>query len=375
MQLSVPSVSEARLASVLDTAVDGIILIDAQARILVFNKACERLFGYSTAEMVSQTIKPILPHEYAERYDLYPPDQFCRGLSKLGGIGRVVNGRHRDGTEYPLHLTAGELETPTGPQYVVFLRDLRPHTDADLRLDQLQSDLLHLARVSAMDEMGAAFAHELNQPLTALMVYLQAMKRASARDVAGDLAPPPHELLDKAVREAQRAGHIIQHMRRFVEKREPIRRYVDLNPLVEDAIELTLLGQRPGTGIVRSLAPDLPEVLVDSVQIQQVVVNLVRNALDAMAELEAPSSEVQTCQAGNWIEITVIDNGPGIPPTALPNLFKAFASSTGKGLGLGLAISRTIAQSHGGDLTVDPGGNGRGARFTLHLPLAESKVA
>jgi two-component system sensor kinase FixL len=132
---------------------------------------------------------------------------------------------------------------------------------------------------------------------------------------------------------------------------------------------LTLLGNRPGTKITRELTPNLPPVLVDPVQIQQVVVNLVRNALDAVKEHEAPDVRICTRKAADTVVLRVQDNGPGVPQTALPYLFKAFSTSKGNGLGLGLVISRTIAQNHGGDLTVEPGGNGKGASFTLHLPV------
>jgi two-component system sensor kinase FixL len=357
------------LASVLDTAVDGIILMDEQARILVFNKASERLFGYTAAEMLGRNVKTIMPPEYSKDHDRYVADYIHTGAKKIIGIGREVKGQHRDGTIFPIDLSVGEAHTPDGRQFIGILRDLRPRKSEESRLNQLQADLVHMARVSAMDEMGAALAHELNQPLTAVMLYLQAIKRAHDSDPSrGILSETARVIFEKALREAERAGNIIQRMRYFVEKREPKRRFLDLNPLVDEAVELTLLGSPPGAQIARSLAPDLPRVAVDPVQIQQVVVNLLRNALDAVNINPAPEVQVSTRMRDDTVELTVADNGPGVSPEALPNLFKAFASSKGNGLGLGLAISRTIAQTHGGDLTVDPGGHGRGASFTLHLP-------
>jgi two-component system sensor kinase FixL len=368
--LSVPTISEARLESVLDTAVDGIVIIDEDARILVVNKACERLLGYSAAEMLGRNITMIMPAEYSDHHACYVSEYIRTGVKNVIGVGREVRARHRDGTLVPVELSVGEAHTPAGLQFVGILRDLRPRWNVEMRLNQLQADLVHLARVSAMDEMGAALAHELNQPLTAVMLYLQAFKRANdANPEDAMLSPAGRTIFDKALREAERAGNIIQRMRRFIEKREPKRRSLDLNPLVEDAIELTLLGSVPGTRIVRALASDLPQVAVDPVQIQQVVVNLLRNAIDAAQVASAPEVRVASGLNGDRVELSVADNGPGIAPHLVPNLFKAFASSKGEGLGLGLAISRTIAQTHGGDLTVDPGGGGRGACFTLLLPL------
>ena len=374
-QLAVPSVSDVRLSTLLDTAVDGIIVIDDEARILVFNQACERLFGYAAADVLGQNLKCLMPLEYAEKHDNYVANYVRTGVRKIIGIGREVRGRHRDGSVFPLELSVGEANTPEGRQFIGILRDLRARREAEQRLTELQGDLLRMARVSAMDEMGAALAHELNQPLTALLLYLQAVERSSAKQSDGQpVSQTALSILQKAINEAERASGIVQRMRHFVEKRDPVRHLLDLNPLVTEAVDLTLLASRPGTKITRTLASNLPPVAVDAVQIQQVVVNLVRNAIDAAKHAESPDVRVATGLADDAVLMTVEDNGPGIPPESVPGLFKAFSSSKGSGLGLGLAISRTIAQTHGGDLKVDPGGNGRGACFTLQLPLPSPGV-
>jgi len=364
--------AESQLSSVLDTAADGIIIIDQQANMLVFNIACERLFGYTAAEALGKNVKLIMPEEFAREHDLHVADYLRTGRRKIIGIGREVKARHRDGTVFPVYLSVGEAKTPEGRQFIGIIHDLRKRIENEERLSQLQASMLHMARVSTMDEMGAALAHELNQPLTALMLYLQAVERACAREDAGIKLPDNVvSILRKAVHEAERAGNIIQRMRQFVEKRDPLRQPIDLNPLVEDALELTQHGTRPGsTRIEREFGADLPKVFVDPVQIQQIVVNLVRNALEAVKDRLEPEIRITTCRTRKGVAIQVEDNGPGIRAEAIPDLFKAFSSSKSQGLGLGLAISKTIAQSHGGTLAVDPGGNGRGARFTLNLPLA-----
>ncbi len=363
-----PTVSDARLSSVLDTAADGIIVIDDRARILVFNKACEQMFGISATEAVGQNVTLVMPAEYAADHDQYVASYISTGVKKIIGIGREVRGRHADGTVFPVELSVGEAATPDGRQFIGILRDLRPRKESEQRLADLQSELVHLARVSAIDEMGAAIAHELNQPLTALMLYLQAIRRAHAKGV--DIDKLVGDILDKAAGEAERAGHIIQRMRQFVEKREPERHLRDIDPLVDEAIDLTLLGQTHRVRIVREAGGALPQVSVDTVQVQQIIVNLVRNGIEAAAQAAAPALRVSTRLSGGNVRIEVQDNGPGIAPEALPKLFEAFASSKRRGMGLGLAISRTIAQNHGGDLLVDPGGNGKGACFALLLPVA-----
>jgi len=223
-----PTISDAQLLSVLDTAADGIIIIDARGVVITFNKACERLFGYSAAEVIGQNVKMIMPSDLARVHDNYINNYLTTGERKIIGIGREVKGQHRDGTLIPVHLSVGEASTSAGRQFIGILRDLRARNESEQRLNQLQTDLVRMARVSAIDEMGAALAHELNQPLTALMLYLQAVERACAKHSANPMPAGVLSILEKAVREAERAGSIIQRMRQFVEKRDPMRRIVDL---------------------------------------------------------------------------------------------------------------------------------------------------
>lgn len=375
-QRSVPAISDAQLASVLDTAADGIIIIDEHGIVLTYNKACERLFGYTAVEMLGRNVNAIMPNEHSRAHDRYLKNYLGTGHRKIIGIGREVTAQHRDGTPIPIHLSVGEAVTSAGRQFIGIMRDLRARNESEQRLAQLQADLVRMARVSAVDEMGAALAHELNQPLTALMLYLQAVERACAKHGSGASIPTSvMAILEKAVHEAERAGSIIQRMRQFIEKRDPVRRLVDINPLIEDALELTILGSPPGTRIVRALGADLPQVMVDPVQIQQVVVNLVRNALEAIKGCDVQTVRLSTAWAADGVRMSVLDSGPGIRPEGIAELFKAFSSSKSRGLGLGLAISKSIAQTHGGDLLVDAGGGGRGACFTLLLPLPDATTA
>lgn len=372
------TVSEARLSSVLDTAVDGIIVIDENARIMVYNKACERMFGYTAEEAIGQNVSLLMPPDFADRHDGYVNAYRATGHRKIIGIGREVRARHRDGTVFPIDLSVGDAPTPDGRQFIGILRDLTTRKDTERRLNELQADLIRLARVSALDEMGAALAHELNQPLTAILLYLQAVGREFARAKEANHTPEAdaraHAILEKARAEAQRAGAIIQRIRSLVEKRAPDRRPVDINPIVDDAVDLTIIGQDRSVTIVRDYQPDLPPVAIDPVQIQQVVVNLVRNAFEAVRGRQGGRLIVSTSLDDRHVLLSVEDNGPGIPQDRLSDLFQAFKTGKRSGMGLGLAISRTIAQSHGGELAVDPGGNGRGARFVVRLPLRSSET-
>jgi two-component system sensor kinase FixL len=368
------TVSEARLASVLDTAVDGIIVIDECARILRFNKACERLFGYTVDEVLGQNVRLIMPSDYAGAHDGYVQNYLSTGTRKIIGIGREVRGRHRNGEEFPVELSVGEAQTPEGRQFIGIMRDLRSRKETERRVAELQADLVHMARVSAMDEMGAALAHELNQPLTAIMLYLRAGTRAIEQGRNDKSDALLKTVIDKAVHEAERAGSIISQMRQFVEKREPHRRFVDLNAVVDEAVELTLHGARDKVKVIRRYATNPRPAFVEPVQIQQIIVNLIRNAIEAMRGQADAFVTVTTTVQRDVLTVSVADSGPGIPAEAVGGLFKAFSTSKRSGMGLGLSISRTIAQSHGGDLLVDPGGQGRGAKFTLVLQVDDNDV-
>lgn len=361
----------------LDTAVDGIVVIDDRSRILVFNKACEVLFGRPAAEVMGKSVAVLMPPEYSTEHGAWVSHYLDTGVRRIIGIGREVRGQHADGTVFPIELSVGECRTPAGRQFIGIIRDLRSRKAVEQRLNQLQAQLVQMARVNAMDEMGAAIAHELNQPLTAVMLYLQALSRKLKGGVEdGSVDPALVEIVGKTVREAERAGAIIQKMRHFVEKREPDRQAVDVAKLIDEALELTLLGHDgAGIEVVRDLSPDLPPLDVDPVQIQQVLINLVRNGIEAVREREERWIRIAARAGEDGLLIEVEDSGPGIPTATVRDLFKAFATSKKTGLGLGLAISRSIAQNHGGDLLVEPGGAGRGATFVLTLPLDATRRA
>lgn len=372
-----PSLSEARLESVLETAPDGIIVMDESSCLLIFNKACETLFGYEADEVIGENINILMPREHKESHDLYVNRYRATGERKIIGVGREVEGRRKDGSLFPLDLSVGEALTPNGRQFIGVIRDLTARRDSERRMAAMQADLIRMTRVSALDEMGSALAHELNQPLTAIMLYLQALEREVTRlqSAESTMEARAAVLLGKAQREAQRAGSIIQRVRQLVEKRAPERRRSDLNQVVDEALELAMLGRRRHVHLERHGPESLPVVLVDPVQIQQVVLNLARNAIEACEEDVRPTLTIRTWFEAEMVCFSVGDNGPGIPPQQMQTLFNAFRSETGTGMGIGLTISRAIVQNHLGELQVDPGGEGQGARFTVRLPIAAAEKA
>ncbi|WP_350332843.1 PAS domain-containing sensor histidine kinase [Coralliovum pocilloporae] len=359
-----------RLGSVLDTAVDGIVVIDQIGSILMFNKACEILFGYQADEVLGKNVKCLMPPVFSREHDHYISHYQETGEKKIIGIGREVQGQHKDGTIFPLELSVGEANVEGGRQYIGIIRDLRPRKEAEDKLEELQAKLVHMARVSALDEMGAAIAHEVNQPLTALLLYLQALNRAIDQR-EGSLPENGAEILQKAEREARRAGGIVDRLRRFGERHKPGWERVAPITLMEDALELILIGKRAGDiTIIRDYEATLPEVAVDPVQIQQVLVNILRNAVDALRDRPERRIRLKISRLDRMLGIRIEDTGPGISEAVRADLFKTFATG-GKGMGLGLAISRSIAQNHGGDLTIVDSEVENGAAFLLQIPVGQ----
>lgn len=365
------TVSEARLETVLETAGDGIMVTNDRGRILMYNKACENLFGYSAGEALGRNVTLLMPPRHARVHDDSVAQYVRHGKDDVIGLAHEVAGLHKDGSSIPIELTIGEAHTPAGRQFIGVLRDLRYRHNAEAHMDELQQQLLQLSRRNAVDEMGAAMAHELNQPLTALTLYLQAIeKKNKAFELLNE---DMSDILSKALRETERAGQIIQRMRWFGKRVAMKNVAADLHQLIQDSVELTTVGyRRKGLRIHTDVEENLPELRIDAVQIQQILVNLLRNAIEAVVNQPDATIYVKAARANKFVAISVGDSGKGIPEEVRERLFHTFSSSKDTGMGLGLAISNTIAQSHGGYFEVDHGGNGQGAKFTFYLPMEEA---
>jgi two-component system, LuxR family, sensor kinase FixL len=225
---------------------------------------------------------------------------------------------------------------------------------------------LEQTKASGIDAMGSALAHELNQPLAALTIYLQSLRRQCAK--SPETAAIVVEMVDKSLREAERAGEIVRRMRRFSARSEPDRQPMDMNAMAEESLELALVGTSKAIQIERDFEVRSPLVMCDPVQIRQIMVNLLKNAVEATNKKPLPRIFGTTSLSDGFAHFRISDNGPGITPAMAGRLFKAFETSKPQGMGLGLAISKMIAQNHHGDLVLDTSGSGSGACFGLKLP-------
>ena len=362
--------SEIRLRSILDTVPDGIIVIDQRGIIQSFSPAAERLFGYTEAEVAGKNVNMLMPPPYREAHDGYMQRYLRTGERRIIGIGRVVVGQRKNGENFPMELAVGEFSVGDEFYFTGFVRDLTEQQQVARRLQDLQSELLHASRLTVMGQMASTMAHELNQPLTAVTNYLEAARQVLSSAPGSERIG---ELMQRAIAQAERAGGVIRQLRQFVTKGETERRAQSLNTIVEEAMALALVGARQsGVRVTLDLDQALPPVLMNSIQIQQVVLNLVRNAVEAMEEVEARELRIATRVLDEMAEISIADSGSGIAPEVAEKLFQPFVSTKKAGMGLGLSICRDIVEAHHGRLAAVPQPKG-GTIFRLTLPLASGE--
>ena len=361
---------ESHLRSILDTVPDAMIVIDGYGIIQFFSTAAERLFGYAEEEAIGKNVSELMPEPDRTRHDGYIARYRSTGERHIIGIGRIVTGKRRDGTTFPMHLSIGEMQSGGDPYFTGFVRDLTEHQQTQARLLELQSELVHVSRLSAMGEMASALAHELNQPLAAISNYMKGSRRLLAGSTDPN-KPKIEDAMERAAEQALRAGQIIRRLRDFVSRGESEKRVESLSKLIEEAGALGLAGAREQNVRLRfNLDSQADLVLVDRVQIQQVLVNLFRNALEAMAE--SPRRELiatNSKAADDMIEIEVSDTGSGFQDDVKPNLFQTFFTTKETGMGVGLSISRSIIEAHGGRMWAESNAAG-GATFRFTLPAA-----
>lgn len=364
-----PGEYDALFRTLIGTAVDGIMAIDEHGIVQIYNPACERLFGYSPVEIVGQNVNVLMPEPYRGAHDEYLRHYFDTGEKRIIGIGREVMGRRKDGSTFPMYLSVGEGMVQRRRFFVGIVHDISQRHAHDRYIRELQQELLHVTRLTAMGQMTSALAHELNQPLTAISNYANAARRTLEALDAPQIRTA-RDLLEKAAGQIARAGEIIRRLREFIEKREANHTREDINRVVSDAMALALVGAADANiKLVTALAPDMPTLYIDKIQIEQVVVNLLRNAVEAMENAPTRALTVATAlRDGDSVEVAVTDSGPGLPEEVVRKLFQPFVTTKDKGMGMGLSICRSIVEAHGGRISATPAPQG-GTVFRFTLPI------
>jgi two-component system sensor kinase FixL len=365
---------EAHLRSILDTIPDAMVVIDEQALIQSFSSAAVRQFGYEPDEVIGCNVNILMPEPYRSQHDGYMHRYLSTGERRIIGIGRVVVGQRKDGSTFPMELAVGEMHSGGIRYFTGFIRDLTERQQTETRLQELQSELVHMSRFTALGEMASTLAHEINQPLTAIANYLKGCRRILQR-MEGKEVPMLRDAVNQAADQALRAGDVIRHLREFVARGESERHVESLPKLIEEASALALVGAREkGIHVKFRFDPIAPLVFADRIQIQQVLLNLIRNAIEAMQD--APTRDLivatKALPDDGLVAVTVADTGTGIAPEIADLLFQPFITTKKHGMGVGLSICRTIIESHGGKIWVDSE-PGRGTTFNFTLRLVNQE--
>src|SRR5947209_5045930 len=312
-----------------------------------------------------------MPSPDREHHDGYLSHYRDTGVRKIIGIGRVTTARHRDGNSFPIELSIGEASVDGKRIFTGFIHDITERQRAQLRFRDLQAELAHVGRLSELGTLASSLAHELNQPLTAIASYCQGAADLLEGEPDADQLEMAREALRDTAEQAIRAGQIVSRMRDFLSHGESEQRTESLSKLITEANALALVGSRElsvETQIHLDADPD--EVFVDRIQIQQVLVNLIRNAIEAMLDSPVRLLTISTKSGAGLITISIDDTGSGISDTLAPQLFQPFITSKQTGMGIGLSICRTIVEANGGRIWFEPNPEG-GTIFRLTLPVAE----
>ncbi|MEO0785214.1 MAG: ATP-binding protein [Pseudomonadota bacterium] len=359
------------LESVLASVPDAMIIINREGTILQFSRAARELFGYENEDIIGQHVSVLMTSRDADLHDAYMSRYEETQKPRIIGIGRVVMAKKADGSEFPIDLKIGEAKIGDTSIYTGFLRDLTEKQKSELRMREMQAELVHFSRLSAVGTMASALAHELNQPLTAIANYLEAGR---------DLLDTPdqeslslaQEAMDEAAKQSVRAGVIVRKLRDYVARGEITARTVALRPLLNDSVSLALIGTSGDTvQITCDVAANITDVMVDPIQIQQVVINLLRNAFEALSDMAGARIDVSATRLDDeFVTISITDNGPGIDPEIAEQLFRPFTTSKTTGMGLGLSICQTIVEAHGGEIRAHADLE-EGTCFSFTIPAAD----
>jgi PAS domain S-box-containing protein len=357
--------SESRRTTILNTARDGVLTIDAYGQIQSTNPAVERLFAQPGDRLIGLDIGELV---------VVAPNHLplmSRIVSSQSAEGTAweLNARRADGQVFPIELSAGRCDSAGAEQYTLVIRDITSRRKVEARARQHQAELAHVSRVSLAGEMAGALAHELSQPLTAIAAYA----RGCLRLLAGP-APEPAMLCEgvsEVVQQAERAGDVLGRLREFVRGGAWRRAFVEVGSLIDAAIGLARIeAMQNEVEIETRIDHGLPPVLADHIQIEQVLLNLLRNAIDAIVTADSQKRLIVVeahCKSGHTVQVSVADSGPGVIAEVANRLFEPFTTTKPEGMGMGLSISRSIVESHGGRLRMLQR-VGSGAAFVFDLP-------
>ncbi|WP_411819791.1 PAS domain S-box protein [Hyphococcus formosus] len=359
--------SQAFLRSIIDASPVAVITINEKGRILTFSRQAELTFGYREVDVLGKNIKMLMPEPDRSRHDQYISHYAETGERRIIGKARLIKALRQNGEVFPAILHVSEFHNDNDI-YVGFVEDVTERIDTERRLNETQEQLHHAGRLGAMGEIATSIAHELNQPLTAAASLTGAVSLTLKKDNEERFLNTT-EMLDDAIGEIKRASEIISNMRDFVRKRKTARSIHDVNKVVEDASKIALIGaDADGIRVETNFDKRAGEMMLDRVQIQQVVTNLIRNAIDAMRAAPERRLSISTKRTDKCIEVSVEDTGVGLADEIKDQLFQPFVSNKVDGTGIGLSISKAIIDAHQGEICAHNKVSG-GCTFVFRLPI------
>jgi len=362
--------TEAFAQAVVESAVEAVITIDDQGSIESFNHATQKMFGFSLSEVQGQHSRLLVPTDFYREFDYYL--MLCRDQSDRHTVTTHLNGMRKNLSEFPIHLSISEIQTETASRYVLLIRDLTSQRAAEKQVREQRELLAHVDRLNTLGEMAAGIAHEINQPLTAISMYAQTAIRLLQKDPINNTRC--EQALDKLSQQAHRAGAVIERMQEMTKRRDSHQQITDCAALVKEVHQLAEVeAHLRNFMIVLRLENNLPAIKCDPIQIQQVILNLLRNGMESMKDNHCTAGSkiiLQITAVENGVRISIIDLGQGISRQLAKQLFQPFASNKASGMGLGLSISHSIIDAHGGELMFNNNRN-QGTTFYFTLPLAE----
>ena len=358
------------LDALMDAAADAIVIIDEDGRIQRFNRAAERIFGYRETEVRGRNVSLLMTEPHRSQHDDYLQRYHETGEAVVIGNGREELGRRSDGDIFPMQLSVGEIRQGDSRGFVGIIRDISEMHRAKEQVRHLEEQLLHADRLVILGELTAGIAHEINQPLTAIAAYADAGGTIIERI---DEAPAAdmRSICERIGGQARRAAEVVQRLRGLVRSGTTSKSRHNLNEIIRNILLLFEFEiKKTGTQLLFFPLESLEDLYVDDIQIQQILVNLVKNSLDAIGEVGQADGriEIRVLSEGSDVQVAVTDNGPGVPSALRPRLFDSFFTTKPKGVGLGLSICKSIAAAHGGSLRHEQPWEG-GSRFVLTLPL------
>ena len=361
---------EAKLNSILNASIEGIIVINKSGIIVSVNSAVEKIFGFTAEELIDNSISLLMPIAMRKNQGYYLEKYLRIYIPKAIGQIREVEGLRKDGTLVPLDLTIAEFPLDGVQYFSGIVRDVSTRKAQELQEKEHLEKLAHVTRLGLMGEMASGIAHEVNQPLSAVVNYTQVCLRL-LQNATPDMAKLG-EIMQKVNIQALKAGQIIHNMREFVKPRKIHRSTVDINELIYDAITLFESDFKQHLIDMRfELTKSLPNVYIDRVQIEQVLLNLIRNSTEALRDLPQFTQRKLSIETSlnphNYIEVRVKDNGPGLTPQQQEKILTPFFTTKSSGMGMGLSISRSLVESHHGTLHFNSKED-KGTTFYFTLP-------